>query len=101
MSEATRAAYDAKLDELSRRIQYLENERDALQMLPEDREYYDTQMDPLLREVTRAAVARFAEANKFMATLAKREAEDKTFFVGAQWPKGSPETVRVIWPEDI
>lgn len=101
MSEETRAAYDAKLDELSRRIQELEDERDALQMLPEDREYYDAQMDPLLREVARAAVTRFAEANKLMANLAKREAEDKTFFLGAQWLKRGPETVPVIWPEDI
>lgn len=97
MSEQTRAEYDAKYEDLSRRIQELEDERDALQMLPEDQEYYASNCDPAVREITRVAVAGLASCNALMKQFVEGVKDDRVFFGGSEWPAMK----RVKPPKDI
>lgn len=56
MSEETRAAHWAKIEEFNQRIAALEDERDALRLSDEDREFYAERQNPLMREFAKRAL---------------------------------------------
>lgn len=102
MTEETRAAHWAKIDDYNRRIQALEDERDALVLSDEDADFYEARVNPMLRELTRAAAERFVRCNAAMKQFENDLEEGRAFAEsdasnGFQWKIGAD--LRIRFPE--
>ncbi len=90
MTEATRAAYWAKIEEIDRKIDELDTERRSLQLSEEDTLWYreNSTVDPKLREITERqfAASAKAEAESHSRLIHDLDAAKSDAANGYQWP---------------
>jgi len=69
VSEETRAAYWAKVEEINSRISALEDERDALVLSDEDREFYRARHDQHFLDLVDRLSLEFVRSNVLLSAI--------------------------------